>query len=290
MGIVRVNTKSEAQMFNGNHVIENRAAYSQLQYKKNGWIAQIGLRYEHYNLDGNIASKPVYRAGINKQLGRATFIRASYGEGFRYPSIAEMFTTTSTGSIFILPNADLKPETGNNLEIGVKQGISLGNKKVGIFNTYIDLSIFQNKYQNMMEYSFGSWFVGDFGSFKSVNMGSTTIQGFEIESAGAFEKSTQIKNTDGSYKTYKIQWLLGYTYAIPTIDDINYVFGKHSNSDPMTFKNTASNATNFLKYRNRHVFRADVQFSFAGFEFGFSQKYQSAFENIEYLRPLNKFL
>jgi iron complex outermembrane receptor protein len=281
LGLVRINTKSEAQMFNGNHIIENRSAYSQLQYKQNGWIAQVGGRYEHYNLDGNIAAKPVFRAGINKQLGQGTFIRASYGEGFRYPSIAEMFTTTSTGSIFILPNADLKPETGNNLEIGVKQGISLGNKKVGIFNTYIDLSIFQNKYQNMMEYSFGSWFIGDFGSFKSVNMGSTTIKGFEIESAGAFEKSTNIKNVDGSNKTYKIEWLMGYTYSNPTIDDQNFVFGVHSNSDPMTFNNTAANPTNILKYRNRHVFRGDIQFSLGGFEIGFSQKYQSAFENID---------
>ncbi len=282
LGVVRVNTKSEAQMFNGNHIIENRAAYSQLQYKNNGWIAQIGGRYEHYDLDGKIASKPVYRAGINKQFGRATFIRASYGEGFRYPSIAEMFTTTSTGSIFVLPNPDLKPETGNNFEFGVKQGLTLGNKKSGILNTYFDLSIFQNKYQNMMEYSFGSWFIGDFGSFKSVNMGSTTIQGFELESAGAFEKSTHFKNTDGTNKTYKIQWLLGYTYASPTIDDVNYVFGKHSNSDPMTFKNTAANDNNILKYRNRHVFRGDIQFSLGDFELGLSQKYQSAFENIDF--------
>lgn len=276
LGLVRINTKSEAQMFDGNHIIENRSAYSQLQYKRNGWIAQIGARYEHYNLDGNIASKPVYRAGINKQLGQATFLRASYGEGFRYPSIAEMFTTTSTGSIFILPNPDLKPETGNNFEIGLKQGLSFGNKKVGIFNTYIDLSIFQNKYQNMMEYSFG-----ENGSFKSLNMGSTTIQGFEIESAGAFEKSTNIKNEDGSNKTYKIEWLIGYTYSNPTIDDPNYVFGVYSNSDPMTFKNTAANPTNVLKYRNRHVFRGDIQFSLGDFEIGFSQKYQSAFENID---------
>jgi hypothetical protein len=50
----------------------------------------------------------------------------------------------------------------------------------------------------------------------------------------------------------------------------------------MTFKNTAANPTNVLKYRNRHVFRGDIQFSLGDFEIGFSQKYQSAFENIDF--------
>jgi hypothetical protein len=136
-----------------------------------------------------------------------------------------MFTTTSTGSIFILPNPDLKPETGNNFEIGLKQGISLGNKKVGIFNTYIDFSIFQNKYQNMMEYSFGSWFIGDFGSFKSVNMGSTTIQGFEIESVklkittdpgGPNEKVENSLTIEPSFEGYGTQWALTPTGLVLT--------------------------------------------------------------------------
>ncbi len=279
-GIVRVGTKAEAPMFSGPHNLENRSAYSQIQYKKNGWIAQIGARYEHFNLDGNIQSKPVFRAGLNKQFGQSTFLRFSYGEGFRFPSMAELFTTTSSGSIFVLPNNNLKPETGNNIEIGLKQGFRIGNTKTGLISTYIDFSAFQNKYNNMMEYTFGQWNPFLLG-FKSLNVGSSTIQGIEIESGGAFEKATNIKNDAGIIQNLKIQWLIGYTYSNPTVDNINAEITKNFGGQSITFQNTAANPNNILKYRNRNVFRADIQFNLGLFECGFSQKYQSAFENID---------
>ena len=279
-GIVRVGTKAEAEMFSGPHNLENRSAYSQIQYKNNGWIAQIGARYEHFNLDGNIQSKPVFRAGLNKQFGQSTFLRFSYGEGFRFPSMAELFTTTSSGSIFVLPNNDLKPETGNNIEFGLKQGFRSGNNKTGLLSTYIDISAFQNKYTNMMEYTFGQWNPLLLG-FKSLNVGSSTIQGIEIESGGAFEKTTTVKNNAGLNQNLKIQWLIGYTYSNPTVDNVNAEIAKNFGGQSITFQNTAANVNNILKYRNRNVFRADIQFNLGLFECGMSQKYQSAFENID---------
>ncbi len=279
-GIVRVGTKAEAEMFSGPHNLENRSAYSQIQYKNNGWIAQIGARYEHFNLDGNIQSKPVFRAGLNKQFGQSTFLRFSYGEGFRFPSMAELFTTTSSGSIFVLPNNDLKPETGNNIEFGLKQGFRSGNNKTGLLSTYIDISAFQNKYTNMIEYAFGSW--KNSNEFKSFNIGSTTINGLEIESGGAFEKSMRLKNNDGTYQNLKIQWLAGYTYSNPTSDNTKTEISKDLGGLSILYFNTLANQkSNVLKYRNRHVFRADIQLNLGLFEFGLSQKYQSAFENID---------
>jgi iron complex outermembrane receptor protein len=272
-GAVSCRTTSNSPLFNGTHNIQNLAGYFQTQYKSNGWIAQIGARYEHYNLDGNKQSKPVIRLGLNKQLSRATFLRASYGEGFRYPSMAELFTTTSTGAISVLPNGDLKPETGNNIEIGIKQGLKIKSKALGIISTYIDFAIFQNKYQNMMEYTFGIWKsngpIPDFG-FKSLNVGNATIRGFEFESAGSIDKNGM-----------KIQWLLGYTYANPTVDNPNLPIAKYPSGEDITFSNTAVNNTNVSKYRNRHVFRSDIQFSKKSIEFGISNRYQSAFENVD---------
>ena len=279
-GLVRVGTTATAPMYNGDHKLENRSAYSQLQYKNNGWIAQIGARYEQFNLDGKIESKPVFRAGLNKQIGRSSIFRLSYGEGFRYPSMAELFTTTSSGSIFVLPNENLKPETGNNIELGFKQGFISGSKEKYILSTYFDFSIFQNKYQNMMEYTFGQWNPVLFG-FKSLNVGATTIQGFEIENAGAFEKNTSLKNKSGVRQNLKIQWLLGYTYSNPTVDNTNAEITKNANGQSITFQNTAANNIPVLKYRNRHVFRGDIQLNLGDFEIGYSQRYQSAFENID---------
>jgi outer membrane receptor protein involved in Fe transport len=187
--------------------------------------------------------------------------------------MAELFTTTSTGAISVLPNGDLKPETGNNIEIGVKQGLKLNSSALGTISTYIDFAVFQNKYQNMMEYTFGVWSSGGpipaFG-FKSLNVGNTTIQGFEIESAGSIDK-----------KGMKLQWLLGYTYANPTVDNPKFEIAKNAIGQAITFENSAANNNNILKYRNRHVVRSDFQFSYKSLEFGISNRYQSAFENID---------
>ena len=34
------------------------------------------------------ASKPVFRTGLNYQLAVATYLRASWGQGYRFPSMA----------------------------------------------------------------------------------------------------------------------------------------------------------------------------------------------------------
>ena len=75
------------------------------------WIVELGSRYEYFQLDDKNRQKPVFRAGLNKQLGKATFWRASYGEGFRFPSMAELFTKTSTGNVFVQREIVFQQET-----------------------------------------------------------------------------------------------------------------------------------------------------------------------------------
>ena len=58
------------------------------------------------------ASKPVFRAGLNYQLAKATYIRSSWGQGFRFPSMAELFIRTNYSGLEIYPNANLRPESG----------------------------------------------------------------------------------------------------------------------------------------------------------------------------------
>jgi hypothetical protein len=38
-----------------------------------------------------VTGRPVFRSGINLQAGKATFFRASWGQGYRIPSIGERF-------------------------------------------------------------------------------------------------------------------------------------------------------------------------------------------------------
>ena len=278
LGIVNSLTNSQSALYEGNHQARNHAGYIQLSFKTKKLNLEAGSRYEYFNLDGKVRSKPVYRAGLNYQLSRSNSLRFSYGEGFRFPSMAELFTRTSSGNISVLPNPNLEPESSKSMELGFKQGFQLkkGGKNI---SGLLDLSIFNMDINNLMEYTFNNWKYANGGSnlgFKSINIGQVNIRGIEIESLGKWEATKSAR---------KVEWLVGYTYALPTIsnplDTIGYGFDGFRNT-PIIYKETLSDtSSNFLKYRNRHTFRADLQWSNQKFQLGLSYRYETGFENID---------
>lgn len=57
-----------------------------------------GFRGEFFRINGNESVlKPILRTGLNVKLGPATFLRYSYGQGYRYPTIAEKYIFTNAG-------------------------------------------------------------------------------------------------------------------------------------------------------------------------------------------------
>lgn len=112
-----------------------------------------GGRLEYFQLNDTItAMKPIFRAGASLKIYQETYIRASFGQGFRFPSITERFIKTGVGNFGVFPNPNLKPESSWNAEIGIKQGLKLG----GVMG-YLDIAGFWQEYQNTIEYMFGIW-------------------------------------------------------------------------------------------------------------------------------------
>jgi iron complex outermembrane receptor protein len=184
-GVVNTKTDARGELFvggnpDGHNQARNTAAYFQVD-KKIGERLNLsgGVRYEQFVLNSEKNGKPVFRAGANYKLGQATYMRASYGQGYRFPSIAEKFIVTSLGAITVFANPDLKPETSYNAEVGVKQGF-----KIGEFKGFIDIAAFQQEFRNFIEFTFGQWgtdFSQYFGlGFKSLNTGSARIRGAEL--------------------------------------------------------------------------------------------------------------
>lgn len=250
----------EEESLIGNHKGYNVSAYLQADKKFFDRLTiAFGTRYEYFAIDSFVSKyRPVFRAGINYQAARATYIRASWGEGYRFPTMAEKFVKTSVGSIGIYPNPKLEPETGWSAELGIKQGYLIKKNWKG----FVDVSGFINQYQNMMEFTFGA--VGAdrssqnlFGlGFSAQNVGNTRIIGGEL----VFTLTGKIKKTP-------MTLLLGYTYIDPkstnwndTIYLINEV-GDTVKSDLLTYGQTSSSETNILKYRNNHVLKADIEFT-----------------------------
>lgn len=106
--------------------------------------ASIGARYDYSkreSLNGESSFSP--KLGLNYKLSEQTVLRASAGRGFRAPTLAETFTSTTASGIKIKPNPSLKAESNLSLEAGL-------NHTFSNFFTF-DLAAFQNEYYDYIE-------------------------------------------------------------------------------------------------------------------------------------------
>ena len=255
--------------------IVNASGYIQLD-KKFYKIINLsgGVRYEYFKMN-NLQSvvAPIYRAGGSIQLTRATFVRASYGQGYRYPTITERYITTKAGMFGIFPNPDLKPETSSTFEIGLKQGFKIGN-----FKGLIDAAGFYQKYHNTIEYLFGVWepniaLIG----FKFLNTGDTRVRGMDFSIAGTSPENN---------KRFGVTTLIGYTYVEPISLTPDSVYARDKSlggfGQDLNYKNSSMDTTdNILKYRFKHLFKADIEFKIYKFSVGLSYRYYSKMQNID---------
>ncbi len=259
-GLSASKTKVSGDLYS-NQNSTNYAAYVQTDYKYNRWNLSAGYRYEGGEMSG-IKFKPqqLMRAGVNFKAAEATYLRAAYGQGFRFPTIAEKYIRTQVGSIVIYPNDSLTTERGASYEFGLRQGFKLKN-----WIGFIDAAVFRQEYTDMMEFTFGQWgnpFVDPlFGlGFKSKNIGNTRIDGFEISIGG-----------DGKIGNVQETVMGGITCIDPIQTDFN----------PAEDTLINSSNQNVLKYRNRTMFKFDSETAYKKIAFGISARYYSFIENID---------
>jgi outer membrane receptor for ferrienterochelin and colicins len=266
-GLVVQKTVSSAPLFQGDHQTSNQAAFIQLEKKLSRLIINGGARYERYTLDAAEESKPVFRIGTNYQASKATFLRASFGQGYRFPTIAESYILTSVGDLSIFPNDTLRSEFGHSIELALKQGWRTKNS-----SGYFDIALFRMRYDDMMEFSFSQWSTDGFGlGFKSINIGATQITGIEV--SGALET----KIGKGSLKAFG-----GYTYTNPISLEPERVVALNVHGLPLSYDSTSADPSRqTLKYRYRHLVRLDMQYEHGAFQVGLSTRYNSFMENID---------
>jgi outer membrane receptor protein involved in Fe transport len=269
----------------GNHTSNNLAAYFQYEHKIGKLDIIAGVRFEHFQMDGkrgdsdfmiskkdsvSIPIYPVLRTGFHYEIAKYTHLRASIGQGIRYPSVAERFTQTSVGALNIFPNPGLSPEIGWAAELGIKQGVKIGDWK-GMF----DVAAFINQYSNMMEFAFGIYnpdtlnlssdpnspgYINKWIGFKAVNAEAARITGIDLSF-----------NSFGSIGKVEIISLIGYTYMNPV----------SLNSDSAYIANYSDPNSNLLKYRFKHLVKLDVEANYKKYSVGISCRYNSFMENID---------
>ncbi len=297
-GIVLMSQQIYSDSLYGRREGYNTASYIQLDKKIKKLTISGGLRGEFFRVDtartkgsildgkiNNLPFQPVARLGVNYQLFEYTFLRSSFGQGYRFPSIAEKYIRTNVSALQLFPNNSLQPEYGWSAELGVKQGFKVGN-----FKGFLDVAGFWTEYRNMVEFIFGYYYptantldsiinnsaepfsdVLKFTGFQAQNTGRARVVGIDIGVTGT-----------GKIGKINVTTFGGYTYSNPTDPNFN----------PAVDTLGSLVGSNILRYRNRHLFKNDIQFDYKGFSLGWSVRYNSLMENIDnrFTQPLLKEL
>ena len=275
VGIVSSKSVVRTQTY-GNHDGENLAFYAQADAKIWRLTISAGARVERNKVDSLTDNfTPVFRTGVNYHIIGETYLRASYGQGYRYPSVAEKYIRTHVGPLTVFPNDSLGSEKGYATEVGIMQGIQI-NKWKG----YFDAAAFNTEYHNMVEFTFGIWdssipFPGNLG-FRGLNIGNTRIRGIDLSLSGS-----------GPLGPLQVTLLAGYTFMDPHVMsyDSAYIKAQHVLDNPVTQYSAylGSDSSHFLKYRFNHLAKADVEISYKSYSLGAGIRYNSFMKNIDKL-------
>ncbi len=277
VGLVASGSEVAAQLY-GSHEGTNIAGYTRLEKKLGRFILTGGVRKETYKEDSVNASSPiVFRAGVNYELFKATHIRASYGEGYRFPSVAERFINTTVAGIPFKPNPAIQPEKAYSSEIGINQGL-----KIGSWLASVDVAAFQTIYNNLIDFTFGyypppgvpytnppnfAWFGAE-----SRNVENALIQGIEFS-----------LNSEGKIVGAPTTFIAGFTVINPinidTRDSVNKYESEHSDLSA-AFKDSLKQSE-YLNYRSLYTAKVGFETTIHKFSFGANARYSSFQVNID---------
>jgi len=187
-GIEGVYSNVRSNIF-GNPDAKVFGLYTQADFKFDfPFTASVGFRYDYSKLFSiNSFSDFSPKAGLNYSLSNNLVLRSSFGTGFRAPSLAETFTSTTASGITVKPNPLLKPEKSISAEIGFNYRLNE--------NVNLDAALFNNEFYDFIEASIDP---ADRLVFFN-NVTRARIQGYELNSKINFFQGN-------------LNFSLGYTY------------------------------------------------------------------------------
>ncbi len=192
------------------------------------------------------ASRLSPKVGAVYALSNRTSLRGSLGAGFRYPSIGELYVSSSTNvsGLVVVPNPNLLPEKSVTYELGASHALADG--------VLLDAAVFHNSFRDLIEPGV---------KIKKIRLPSDTVE--TDRPVAQFENVTRasIQGAEVSVKT--AWWIaaseLGYTYIWPR--DLGE--GK------------------VLKFRPRHLFYASTALSYGSMRLSLDYRFVSKIERID---------
>ncbi|MEX1275705.1 MAG: TonB-dependent receptor [Bacteroidota bacterium] len=108
--------------------------------------ATVGFRFDWQKVSALPSTSEIHpKAGFVYSLDSETRIRASYGSGFRYPSISEIYieSPSNVSQVPILPNPALQVEKSSSFEVGASSTFA--------GSVAVDAAIFSSNFTNLIE-------------------------------------------------------------------------------------------------------------------------------------------
>ncbi len=210
-----------------------------------GLNATLGGRLDYQKVDTAVSEIQVNpKLGLNFQLSDNLVLRASAGRGYRAPTSAELFTTTSVSGITVKPNPLLKSESGWSFEVGGNYIYPAGGgiySNPSAYGLKFDVAIFQSEYYDLIEPGFD-------------NVGQVTFDNITRARIQGVESKLTISLFDNL-------WEMNFGYSYLWARDLNL--------------------NKFLKYRPRHLLYISNNFKYDFVELGIDFRYWNRIENID---------
>lgn len=152
--------------------------------------------------DTNKDEQVSLRLGATYDVTDSVMLFAQYAQGFKAPDMDQLFANYGrTGAYNFISNADLKPETSDTIEVGVRFDNAA---------TSLEVLAFYNDYENFIEevsLAFDPSY--PYGVFQQQNLSDVTIKGIELkgefylselsDSLSGFSAQAAVAYADGEY-------------------------------------------------------------------------------------------
>ena len=217
--------------------------------------ATVGFRHDYHYVDtGNHDYQFNPKFGITIKPSLFTTIRSSIGRGFRSPTMAEMFTETTTSGFRVVPNPDLKAEKAWSYEIGINQILSR--------NLLIDIAAFHNDYENFIEPE-----RDEQNTIFFINASRARIRGFELLMQSSWWKK-------------RLNFTVSYTYLDPQYVSKDKTFWWWFNELTGKEKSEVSYGEP-LAYRPKNLLTCSFSFNYKAVEVGVDYRYVSRLDSVK---------
>lgn len=169
----RSETLTHPKLAGGSDEATTKSAYVQDEIELSGRThLTLGVRQDDHEVFGGETSP---RASVVWDANDQLTLKASYGHGFRAPTIKQSSDGYSfqAGRILIKSNPDIQPETSDALELG-------GNYSKGRFN--LNATVFDSKVKNLIDTRLNRTLAGGVQEWVYDNIDEARLRGVELSS------------------------------------------------------------------------------------------------------------